>query len=104
MNKNAIDEAVGHPLLADPSATAGIFVTQDSGPLVVPLDYRYDSAIVPHRAAALLAINFRFRADRLSARALQPLDAPSFDSATAAGFFSRSACSPEAGFPPTSRR
>jgi hypothetical protein len=40
-----------------------------------------------HRAAAAFcAINFRFRADRLAARANPPLDAPSFDSATAAGF------------------
>ena len=37
-------------------------------------------------AAAFLAIIFRRRADKDSARALPPLDAPSFDSATAAGF------------------
>ena len=40
-----------------------------------------------HRAAtAFLAICLRFRADKAAARACPPLDAPSFDRATAAGF------------------
>src|SRR5216110_3513719 len=44
-----------------------------------------------HRAAAaFLAIMRRFLGDKLSARAMPPLDAPSLDSATAAGFFLRS--------------
>jgi len=54
----------------------------------------------PHRAAAaFLAIIFRLLADKLSARALPPLDAPSFDSATAAGFFSRSGLCSGSGLP-----
>jgi hypothetical protein len=36
--------------------------------------------------AARFAIIFRLRSDSFAARALPPLDAPSFDSATAAGF------------------
>src|SRR5258708_3257882 len=42
---------------------------------------------LPHLAsAALLAISFLFLGDRVLARAFPPLEAPSFDSATAAGF------------------
>jgi len=55
--------------------------------------------------AAFLAIIFRLRADRLSALALPPLDALSFDSATAAGFFGRSGSrGGSAACPPSFRR
>jgi len=54
--------------------------------------------------AAFPAIIFRLRADRLSALALPPLDAPSFDSATAAGFFGRSGFAVAAASPPSFRR
>lgn len=47
----------------------------------------YFFVVFPHRfLAAFFAIAFRFAADRLLARAFPPLDAPSLDSATAAGF------------------
>ena len=53
-----------------------------------------------HRAsAALFAIIFRLRSDSDAARANPPLDAPSFDKATAAGFFSRSGSSGSSGDP-----
>jgi len=48
-------------------------------------------ATFPHLAfAAFLAILLRCFAVRLSALALPPLDAPSLESATACGFFTRS--------------
>jgi len=43
-------------------------------------------AFLQRASAAFLAIAFRFRSDREAARARPPLDAPSLDSATAAGF------------------
>ena len=53
-----------------------------------------------HRAAAaFLAIAERFRSDNEAARASPPFDAPSFDNATAAGFFSLTGCFGSSGEP-----
>lgn len=53
-----------------------------------------------HRAAAaFFAIIFRFRSDRDAARASPPLDAPNFDSATAAGFRVSGAVGLSSGLP-----
>jgi hypothetical protein len=44
-------------------------------------------SLLQRACAASLAMRDRLRADKLSARALPPLEAPSLESATAAGFF-----------------